>query len=221
MDRAGIDIAVICSIATKPAQFKPILDWSASIRGKRIVPLPSVHPLDDQMVGHLKIIHEEGFKGIKLHPYYQDFRIDEERLFPLYETCRDLGLLVVCHPGFDISFPRDRIADPEKIARICALFPGLKFISTHYGSWDDWDEVEKHLIGKPVFMENSFSLQLIPRDQALRMYSRHPAGYLLFGTDSPWTEQSEAIGLLKDLDLDPDLLDRILFRNAAKLLEIS
>jgi hypothetical protein len=44
MDNAGIDKSVICSIATKPKQFKIILDWSLQIRTDRIIPLGSVHP---------------------------------------------------------------------------------------------------------------------------------------------------------------------------------
>ena len=44
MDSAGIGRAVVCSIATKPDQFAPILNWSRQIASARIVPLPSVHP---------------------------------------------------------------------------------------------------------------------------------------------------------------------------------
>ena len=41
MDRAGIDQSVVCSIATRPEQFEPILHWSRAIRSERIIPLPS------------------------------------------------------------------------------------------------------------------------------------------------------------------------------------
>jgi len=44
MDSAGIERAVVCSIATKPEQFAPILKWSREIASQRIIPLPSVHP---------------------------------------------------------------------------------------------------------------------------------------------------------------------------------
>src|SRR5512139_3762948 len=44
MDRAGIALSVVCSVATGPAQFEPILRWCAAIASPRLVPFPSVHP---------------------------------------------------------------------------------------------------------------------------------------------------------------------------------
>ncbi|MBN2442909.1 MAG: amidohydrolase family protein [Spirochaetales bacterium] len=218
MDDAGIDISVICSIATKPSQFEPILSWSKQIDSQRIIPFPSLHPDDPDPYEKIKIIHNEGFKGIKLHPYYQKFAIDEERLFPIYEACSHYRLLLVCHTGFDIAFPRDRIADPEKIEFITSRFPNLMFIATHLGGWYDWDEVDRYLIGNPRYMEISFSLEELPAETARRMIVAHQRGYLLFGTDSPWTDQKKALELLKSLNLHPNLEKEILYLNAARLL---
>ena len=71
MDRGGIEQSVLCSIATRPEQFAPILEWSKEIRSERIVPFPSLHPADPDLLAHLQMIHDEGFKGIKMHSYYQ------------------------------------------------------------------------------------------------------------------------------------------------------
>ena len=106
MDRAGVTASLICSIATRPQQFRSILDWSKSIRSDRIIPLPSVHPNAVDLREQLHIIHDEGFPGIKLHPYYQDFFIDDARLEVLYGSLVEYGLLVVMHTGYDIAFPR-------------------------------------------------------------------------------------------------------------------
>jgi len=77
MDRSDVDKSVVCSIATKPSQFEPILQWSNEIRSKRIIPLLSIHPADSDCAEKVKITKGEGFKGIKLHPFYQEFDIDE------------------------------------------------------------------------------------------------------------------------------------------------
>ncbi len=71
MDRSGIEQSVLCSIATRPEQFTPILEWSKEIRSERIVPFPSLHPDDPLLLEHLQEVHDEGFKGVKMHPYYQ------------------------------------------------------------------------------------------------------------------------------------------------------
>lgn len=219
MDNYGIERSIVCSIATKPSQFESILSWSKSIRSERIVPFPSFHPEDSNFKERISAIREEGFLGVKFHPYYQDFDIDEERLFPVYEEIIKKNLIVVMHTGFDFAFPRIRKADPCKIMKIKGLFPELKIVTTHLGSWDDWDEVEKYLIGRDIYMEISFSLELLNKERAREIILRHPSTHILFGTDSPWTDQGETLSLLKGLGLDEEREKMILRENAMILLQ--
>jgi len=218
MDRAAIDRSVICSIATRPEQFQAILDWSKQIRSERIIPLPSVHPQDPDLIEHIHIIHEQGFPGIKLHPYYQDFFMDEARLSPLYEALINHNLLLVMHTGYDIAFPLDRRCDPGQTLNVLKQHPELKLITTHFGAWKQWEDVQEMLIGKPIYMELSFALDFLDRETARQMLLSHPPEYLLFGSDSPWTNQKQTLDLLEQLDLDPDLLQSITRDNAARLL---
>ncbi|MBW6520863.1 MAG: amidohydrolase family protein [Desulfoarculaceae bacterium] len=218
MDRADITTSVICSIATRPAQFEPILAWSTAIQSRRLIPLPSIHPADSDAVGKVFMLKDQGFSGIKMHPYYQNFFLDETRLNPLYEALSETGLLLVVHCGYDIAFPRIRRADPGRILTVQKRFPNLRLITTHLGGWDNWQEVDELLIGKEIFMEISFSLTYLPAEQAVRMLNKHPIDYLLFGSDSPWDDQAEAIQRLKKLKFKKDRLNSILAKNAARLL---
>jgi len=61
MDRSGIERSVLCSIA---------------IRSERIIPFPSLHPADPRLLEHLQIIHDPGFKGVKMPPYSEKRRIE-------------------------------------------------------------------------------------------------------------------------------------------------
>jgi uncharacterized protein len=218
MDTAGITAAVIANIATKPDQFEAIMRWSQAIRSSRIIPFLSVHPRDNNARERIRIIKEEGFCGVKLHPYYQGFRLDEERMFPLYEEIAKQRLVLLSHTGFDVAFPRDRICDPQKILAVVEKFPELIFVASHCGAWEDWDEVEKHLVSKPVYMELSFSVQSLSAERVRTLIGSHPPEYLLFGTDSPWTDQKETVDGLKKLALSQPVEDAILFKNAARLL---
>jgi predicted TIM-barrel fold metal-dependent hydrolase len=218
MDRSGIEEAVICSIATKPTQFQPILEWSKQIASERIIPFPSVHPDDEDMPGKVKLIHDAGFRGIKMHPYYQNFSINEERMLPFYQALVDYDLILLCHTGFDIAFPHDRIADPEKTYEIINRFPGIKFITSHFGAWQDWDEVEKYLLGKKIYMEISYSLDYMGEQRAYNFFEKHPADYIIFGTDSPWDDQARALQHFRSFKLGQKLEEKILFQNASRLL---
>ncbi len=185
MDRSGIQSSVVCSIATQPAQFEPILAWSATIRSPRLIPLPSIHPADTDAVAKVFRLKNEEFLGIKMHPYFQDFFLDEERMNAIYEALSETGLILVVHCGYDLAFPRLRRADPSQILTVQKRFPRLRLITTHFGGWDSWDEVEEMLIGKEIFMEISLALSHLSPEQAIRMLNNHPADYLLFGSETP------------------------------------
>ncbi|PID72721.1 MAG: amidohydrolase [Desulfobulbus propionicus] len=220
MDRAGIEQSVICSIATKPEQFQPILDWSLSISSSRIIPFPSIHPADLERVERVEQVHAAGLKGIKMHPYYQDYFLDDPELAPLYAKIAELGLLLVVHNGFDIAYPRIRRTDPKRILSVVEQFPQLRLIATHFGGWDDWDEAEKHLVGKPLYMEISFVLDALEPEKVRALLLAHPQDYLLFGTDSPWLDQKATVEKLQQLQLPDELYQAILWKNGARLLEL-
>ncbi len=218
MNRNGIEKSIVCSIATKPSQFEPILEWSKAIQSERIVPLPSIHPDDPDCEEKIKIVRGEGFKGIKLHPYYQEFDMDEDKMLRMYEVlCRE-NLIVVMHTGFDIAFARIRRADPAKIAYVAERFPSLKFVATHLGAWEQWNEVETVLAGKPVYMELSFALEYIDSEPVREIILKHPKEYLLFGTDSPWTDQGKTLELFCSLNLGTEIENAVLRDNAERLI---
>ncbi|HOL66189.1 MAG TPA: TatD family hydrolase [bacterium] len=219
MARCGISRSVLCSIATKPAQFESILKWSGQIKSHQIIPFPSLHPDDPDWEPHLRAIRKAGFLGVKMHPYYQNFEVDQERLFPMYEVMAQERLILVLHTGFDFAFPRIRKADPARISRILNAIPELMLVTTHLGAWEDWEEVERHLLGRPVYMEISFSLEYLGLDRSRRLITSHPPEYLLFGTDSPWADQAACLALFRRLGLPAELENRILGENALTLLE--
>jgi len=221
MDKAGIEKSVVCCIATKPEQFEPILRWCTEIRSDRLLPFPSVHPADPAGIDRIRRIRAEGFPGIKLHPFYQDFFADEEGMFPFYGEVVHQNLLLVMHTGYDIAFPRTRRADPRKLLGIAETFPDLKLVTTHLGAWQQWDEVCRHLLGRKIYMEISFALEELGPQRAREMILGHPDGYLLFGTDSPWTDQAGTLALLENLHLPQKKLKQILAENALALLGLA
>lgn len=218
MDRAGVDKSVVCSIATRPSHFRAILDWSEAIRSERIIPFPSCHPESPRALAEIDEIRQRGFKGIKMHPYYQDFFLNEERLRPLFARIADLGLILVMHTGYDIGFPRTRRADPAAIAALQGSLPHLKMIATHLGAWDQWDEVEREISGKEIYLDIAFSLEYLEPARARELILAHPGERILFGSDSPWADPGETMRRLQELELDPELEKKILGGNGAALL---
>lgn len=219
MDEAGIEKSVLCSIATRPAQFDSILQWSKEIRSDRIIPFPSVHPKDPKAAERIAQIGENDFFGVKIHPYYQEIVIDDPSFKTLYKSIVDNGLILVLHTGYDVSFPKEERANPRQILNVLDCFPDLKLITTHMGGWFQWDLVEKYLLGKPIYIETSVSYEYIGPEKFKKMIDKHDPDYLLFGTDSPWDDQKKAIHDIDTLISDEVLKKKLFFDNATRLLK--
>jgi uncharacterized protein len=220
MDAAGVDISVVLNIATKPTQVETILRWCEQIASPRIVPFASVHPKTPEIGRWVRRFRDAGLRGVKLHPMYQEFAVDEPRMDPLYAAVAEAGLLLEPHSGYDIAFPGDTRADAERLARVIQRHPSLKMICTHLGGWKQWDAVSRTLAGKNVWLETSMSLSLLGTQASADLVRMHGAGNVLFGTDWPWTDQTDQINLIRSMDLPKEQTEAILGGNAAKLLGI-
>ncbi len=100
----------------------------------------SVDPLKgERAVAELDEISSLGLKGVKLHPSLQAFAPDDERFWPLYERCDELGLALLFHTGtsgIGAGQPggqgiRLDYARPIRLDAIAASFPGLSVSAAH------------------------------------------------------------------------------------------
>ena len=218
MDRAGIEISVICSIATVPKQVPSITKWSKEIASDRIVPFSSIHPDYADFRDELARIKDAGLKGIKMHPQYQGFKIDEDRAMPIYEALVAHDLILVIHAGFDISFPTDPSASPDKTARVIERFPELKLVACHFGGWRQWDEVRRYLAGKGLYFETSYTIGDLPQERIMELIELHGEDKIVFGTDSPWKDQADSVEEIKSLPISQEAKEKILHMNTERLL---
>lgn len=221
MKKAGIDKSVIMSIATKPRQVVKINRWAMSIPGNDIIPFGTVHPGFEHWESELEIIHGAGIKGIKLHPDYQEFYVDSPEIFPIYEKAAELGLVVLFHAGHDIGLPPPYHCTPERMRNVVRALPEAKLVAAHMGGYDYWDEVERCLAGENLYFDTSYSLHKMSHEQFIRIVSKHGLDKILFGTDSPWRDQSEELKRLLDMKLPEDTTEAILGGNAARLLGLT
>lgn len=219
MDEGGIERSVIASIATKPKQAAAILRWSESIQSERIIPFGSVHPEGADPAADVAAIAGAGLRGVKLHSMYQKFSVDERRMWPIYGAIEESNLVLLFHAGRDIAFPLDDDrATPERILNVHRAFPDMPIIAAHMGGWKMWDEVAETLAGKDIWLETSYSFAMGAEEALGKIIERHPADRILFGTDSPWTDQSRTLQLVKKAFPDPESQRMVLRENAERLL---
>lgn len=220
MDRAGISVSVIQPVVTKPSQTETINRWAAEIRDQRILPFAGLHPDDQDYKEHLRQIKEMGFPGVKLHPDYQGFFVDEPRMFPIYEEIFKNGLILLFHAGLDIGFPPPYHGTPERIAKVLDAVPGGTVIAAHLGGHAMWDQVERHLAGRNLYLDTSMGIEYYGGSRLVKIARMHGTDKILFGTDSPWTSQPDELERMRSLPFTPAELNGILYQNAKKLLRL-
>jgi len=217
MDDALVLKSFVANIATKPEQIAPILKWSKEIQSERILPLASFYPKNPNWERDIDMIVESGLRGIKLHPLYQNFFIDDDDLYPIYDYLQSNGIFILFHAGYDIAFDKQDNAAPFRIAKIIKEFPRLTIIASHMGSWQDWDNVLDLLSGKSLYFDTSFIHEIEPelRDNIL---SKHDDELFLFGSDSPWLSPKQQIDFIDRLDISSDFKEKIYHINGERFL---
>lgn len=220
MDAHGIDISVVLPIVTKPHQTATINNWAASVNGDRLVAFGSLYPLAGTWKEDVDSICALGLKGIKLHPEYQHFDVDDEALFPFYEYAFSKGLIVLWHAGYDpFGIPPYR-SNPRKFAALADRFKGGKMVVAHLGGQEQWVEAADVLAGKDVRMDTSMASKYCPRDLFEFIVKKHGSDKILFASDSPWSAAAEEAERLRGYDFDEEELENIFHRTAEKLLGI-
>ncbi|MDD3117603.1 MAG: amidohydrolase family protein [Victivallales bacterium] len=218
MTEAGITASLNLPLANTPKNIRGINAWAAANNAAPVYSLGSIHPADPHPDRTLSWIRSLGLKGIKLHPEYQRFRIDDPRLHPIWEGCIANGLFVLTHAGNDIAFDPPANSNPAMLAELHRRYPALTLVLAHLGSWGMWQDVETHLAGLPVYLDLAFTLGSIDDELLLRIIARHGAAHILFGTDAPWQSQRESLEKFLALPLREEEKELILYDNAARLL---
>lgn len=114
--------------------------WLAKeIRGNdRIVGFGTIDFEKSNIEDQVKEIADLGFKGIKMHPPYQEFIIDGPEAFRVYSAAQDLGLFVSFHSGMHWHRLKDnRVLLFDEVAW---NFPKLKFSMEHIGGYHFFKE---------------------------------------------------------------------------------
>jgi uncharacterized protein len=216
---AGIDLSVVAAVATKPEQVASIQRWLKDIRQPGIEALAAMHPADPLNSEQMKMLRQEGFRGFKFHPDYQDFFVDDPLMYPLYEAAAAEDMFILFHAGVDRGLPRPVHATPKRLASVHKAVPELCMIVAHLGGEEAYEETAVHLLGRNLYLDTSFVLCKMPGTFRERFLKEHPAERLLFASDSPWTDQGKELRFLLQLPyLTETDKEKICFSNAARLL---
>lgn len=234
MQKAGIDYSVVLPVATNPLKLDSMNTVSIEQNGKDgLIYFGAMHPDAPDWKEQLERLAKNKIKGIKIHPVYQNVDIDDIRYLRILNRAAELGLIVLMHAGDDIGFPDVVRCSPKMTANALRQVGDIKIILAHMGGWKNWKEVAGNLantsamldtafaLGKITPLDDTFSkdfLNLLNESDFIKLVRAFGSHRILFGTDSPWTDQKQSLDLIKNLPLTDDEKNKILGKNAFKLL---
>ena len=233
MKKAGIDYSVLLPVATKPNQCDTIntlaLKTNETSETTGLISFGAVHPACENFREILNWLSKNGFKGIKLHPVFQKTNIDDMQSLRLIEYASALGLIILIHAGFDVSFPGCDESSVDRLTTMIQEVKPEKLVLAHMGGWGQWNEVSSILkedYMKNVYLDTSSCIKKLNHNASLpiekfkKMVNIHGADRILFGSDSPWDDQKDAVDLIKECGFSEKDTDAILGKNAVTLLNL-
>ena len=238
MQRAGINRSVVLPVVTSERQVTKLNDAAARINERTeetgILSFGCMHPDFEGYYDEISRIRELGLKGIKIHPVYQGADIDDIRFLRMIDRAAQLGLIVITHAGLDVGFPGAVRCSPQMCRHVVDEIGSFPFILAHMGGWNNWDEVPYYLADTGVYLDTAFSggcmtplpdgywkeedLQMLRPEPFAQLIRAFGADRVLFGTDSPWSDQAQTLAYIRALPLAEAEIEKILGDNARELL---
>ncbi len=220
MNQWGVDKAVCLNIATKPTQQRKINQFMVETASDKLIPFGTVHPHSEAPLDEITYIKENGIKGIKLHPDYQNFYPSEKEYYDIYALMDKLNLPVLFHTGYDIGLGCPIHCTPLMIRKIAKTFPNLKIIAAHFGGAGMWYDAAELLCDLDnVYFDTAFPVCL-DKKTAENLINKKGAEKILFASDCPWSSPKHVMEFIDSLDLSSEKKELIFYKNAESLLNL-
>lgn len=216
---AGISLYIVHSCATKIDQVHAINQFVLSEMNKHseLIGFITLHPdmSEDAIESEISWSIDNGFKGIKLHPDFQKFYIDEDKAKKIYDKAKN-KLPILFHTG-DKRFEYSK---PLRLAKIAKEYPELTVIGAHFGGYSCWEQIACYKDLGNVYLDTSSSLEFLSKQDAKNIIDFFGAQWFLFGVDFPMWNHKQELNRFLALDLTETQRRLILSENIKKLLNI-
>ena len=214
--------AMVLHIATSAHQQGAVNDFAAQSQKGSIFCFGSVFPTAPNAQEELERVKALGLHGIKFHPDYQGFLIEDPHAIPLYAKAAELGLPVAFHTGWDPYSPYLIHCHPAALARIAERFPQLTIIAAHMGGMRQPEEAARYLAGREnVYFDMAFASHFLDPAGFAQLVRLHGVEKVLFATDCPWSTVPNEMALLLQSGLTAEEQEQIAWKNAARLFRLS
>ena len=216
-DKAGITEFVILPVATKPERTRHINEFiiRQANAQPRFYGFGTVHADMDGLMEEVDFIQQNGLRGIKIHPDYQTFAIDDPRMFPVYEQIQGKQP-VIFHMG-DLRYD---YSHPARLRNVLNQFPNLQVVAAHFGGYQMREIAKEVLTDTNCLFDTSSSLMFMEPGVAESYIRHYGAERFVYGTDYPMWDPVIEVERFFRLNLTDDEKEQIAWKTAAELLRV-
>ncbi len=223
MDEAGITHGVAMGRYSGPYGTVSNEDVAAIVKehAGRFIGVASIDPSDRrQAIAQIEAAKASGLIGVNLEPgaYPQPLYADDRRLYPIYAYCEDNGVPVVMMAGGSAG-PDLSYTMPVHVDRVAGDFPKMKLAISH-GGWP-WVSEILHVAFRRenVYISPDQYLAGMPgHDEYVRAANGYLADRFLYASSYPFTSAKDYLAWFRQLLIRPEVMERLLYRNAAAFL---
>jgi predicted TIM-barrel fold metal-dependent hydrolase len=211
LDQAKLDKAVTLTAATAPAQVIPANNWAIELsKNSRLIPFGTLHPDYNNNEIELDRLEKAGIKGLKFHPDFQGYRMDDKKLYNLMEIVSD-RFICLFHVGDSLP-PKENPSCPKKLADLCKAFPKPTMIAAHMGGYQHWEYALEYLANTDVYVDTSSVTTFVDDNLLKRLFNTFGWDRIIFGSDYPlFNPGTEIQQLSKRLKLNDSQLEKLLY----------
>jgi uncharacterized protein len=217
---SGITASVCLFFALSPERVESVNTFAGSLHSDNIIPFGTIHP-ELTPEENLASLQRSGVRGIKVHPTFQNYRLDDRRLLETLDAVSS-HYPAVFHVGAGAGGDGSG-ATPQMILDIRRQIPGLTMIAAHFGGFRMWEQARSVLAGSDVFVDTSWppSLAGVRPELVLRAAREHGIERIVFGSDWPTAHPGDELAALRKVGFSSDELERIEHLNARGILDRS
>jgi uncharacterized protein len=221
MDDAGVDVAITLNVANVAKHLSKVNSFAGSMEPSRFVGFGTIHP-DLSPEENLASLSANGLRGVKIHPLFQGFALDDPRLIAILDALRG-DYITVIHVGEGGDAAGNQRATPAMLRALIDALPGLEIIACHFGGYRNLAEAQELILGQDVYLDTSWPPGLASLDPAnvCAMVRRHGSDRVVFGSDWPMGQPAVDIATIRGLGLTQEEIDLILGENMSRLLGLS
>ena len=219
MDAAGIDHAMCLGVANVARTVRRTNEFIGAVDRSRFTPFGTVHP-ELSVETNLASLADNGIRGVKLHPLFQDLSLADPRVIELLHGLAEAGVLVITHVGAGGSAAQNDRGSPRALAAALRAVPNLTLIACHFGGYHQLDEAERHVVASRAVLETSWPPRLaeLEPERVREVIRRHGADRVVFGSDWPMADPAREIATIRNLGLTDDEVNAVLGGTLAGLL---